>query len=733
MHNRFRSSALAVSLLAIAVAAPAFAADEVAGTAADATEVSPVSVIATRSEKAAEDVPASVSVITADQIDEQLAGDIKDLVRYEPGVIVRTSPARFGAALGTAGRDGNSGFNIRGLDGNRVLILVDGVRTPDAFSFGAQSVGRGDFSDLELIKRVEILRGPGSALYGSDGVAGVVSFATRDPADFLRNGRNFGLQGKAQYSSADEGLSTGLVAAGRVGDWGLMLAYNHRQASETETQGGNNAFNSTRTAANPQDITSDALLAKITFAPSDNHSFRLTAETYERQVVTEVLSGRGGTVLDLDGDDTSTRDRVSLDWRYSGEGFIASAFVAAYWQQATTEQFTAEDRNPAADRTRRNTFDNQVWSLTSEAHSEFGSSAVSHRLVVGADISVTSQEGVRDGTVPPFGETFPTRAFPVTDYTLAGSYIQDEIVLLDGRLSLFPALRADYYDLDPSADASLPVGFTPKGQSDSHLSPKFGAVWKLGSAWSLFGNYAEGFKAPAPSQVNNSFVNPASLYTSIPNPDLGPETSRTFEAGLRWSNDRVFLGLTAFSGDYDDFIEQAQVGGSFAPGDPAIFQYVNIGSVEISGWEVTGRADLGAGFSANLAAAWAEGDGRSGGTTTPLASIEPFKIVAGLTWRDQAGRFGGQLNLTHGAGKDEDRTGVTCTPGCFVPGQYTTADLTGWVDLGDVAVIRAGVFNLTDEKYWNWSDVRGLSNASVARDAYTPPGRNFGVSLTLRY
>ena len=727
MHKNFRRSALAVSLLAIAVAAPAFGAED--EEVAAATEVSPVSVVATRTEKAADETPATVSVITAGQIDDQLAADIKDLVRYEPGVVVRTSPARFGAALGTGGRDGNSGFNIRGLEGNRVLILVDGVRTPDAFSFGAQNVGRGDFSDLSLMKRVEILRGPGSALYGSDGVAGVVAFTTKDPADFLRAGRDFAVQGTAQYSSADEGLSTGLVGAGQFGDFGMMLAYNHREASETETQGSSNVVGSLRDTANPTSIESDAWLAKLTFAPNDNNSFRLTAETFDRQVQTDVLSGRSASVLDLYGDDTTTRDRVSVDWRYSGEGVISSAFVAAYWQSATTEQFTFEDRNPAADRTRLNTFDNEVWGLSAEAHSTFGA----HRLTYGADISLTTQEGVRDGTVPPFGETYPIRAFPVTDYTLAGVYIQDEISLLDGRVTLFPALRADYYDLEPEADSALPVGFVGASQSDSHLSPKFGAVWKIGSGWSLYGNYAEGFKAPAPSQVNNSFSNLSSFYTSIPNPDLKPETSRTFEAGVRWTNDRVFLGFTAFTGDYDDFIEQVLVSGSFTAADPAVYQYVNIGSVEISGWELSGRADLGKGFSANLAAAWAEGEGTSGGTTTPLASIEPFKIVAGLTWREEGGRFGGQFNLTHGAGKDEDKAGVTCSPSCFVPGQYTTADLTGWVAIGETAVIRAGVFNLTDEKYWNWSDVRGLSSTSLVKDAYTPPGRNYGVSLTLRY
>ncbi|WP_447516061.1 TonB-dependent receptor plug domain-containing protein, partial [Clostridioides difficile] len=84
---------------------------------------------------------------------------------YEPGISVPRGPTRFGAALGPTGRAGNEGFVIRGIGGNRVLIQVDGVRGPDGFSFGAQSTGRGDYVDLGLVKSVEILRGPASALY----------------------------------------------------------------------------------------------------------------------------------------------------------------------------------------------------------------------------------------------------------------------------------------------------------------------------------------------------------------------------------------------------------------------------------------------------------------------------------------------------------------------------------------------------------------------------------------
>src|SRR3546814_1668717 len=148
-----------------------------------------------------------------------------DLVRFEPGGSVQRQPARFGAALGATGRAGNECFNIRGIGGNRVLIQVDGVRVPDGFSFGAQASGRGDYVDLGLIKSVEILRGPSSALYGSDGLAGAVSFITADPADFLEPGKTIGGLLRAGYSSADEEFSETAILAGRSGDWSGMAAY----------------------------------------------------------------------------------------------------------------------------------------------------------------------------------------------------------------------------------------------------------------------------------------------------------------------------------------------------------------------------------------------------------------------------------------------------------------------------------------------------------------------------
>ena len=257
-----------------------------------------ITVTATRTPQKIEDVPVTVSVITDRQIADQLASDVKDLVRFEPGVSVRRAPSRFGAAQGVTGRDGNAGFNIRGLEGNRVLIQVDGVRVPDGFDFGAQSAGRGDYVDVGLVKSVEILRGPASALYGSDGLAGAVSFVTSDPADFLKKGDIAGLA-RAAYDSADDQFSETAILAGRSGQWSAMVAYTRRDGHELDNKGSINAPNATRTTPNPQDTRSNAVLGKLVWDPNEQHRIRLTFDHLDSHVATNVLSGILGSVTNV--------------------------------------------------------------------------------------------------------------------------------------------------------------------------------------------------------------------------------------------------------------------------------------------------------------------------------------------------------------------------------------------------------------------------------------------------
>jgi len=704
-----------------------------------AVPVAPITVVGTRTQRRVDDVPASVSVITAETIENNLVTDIKDLIRFEPGVSVPTSPARFSAALSGAGRDGNSGFTIRGMGGNRVLIIQDGVRVPDGFAFGAQSVGRGGYNDLDLVQSVEILRGPASALYGSDGIAGAVSFTSKDPSDFIASGENFGVRARVGYSSADEGWTEGLALAGRAGSLSGLLAYTRRDAQETENMAETGGTGSTRTQPNPQEFASNAVLGKLVWDVNDNHSVRLTYDHFDQEMDGEALSSYSATVIGLTAHDETQRDRVSLDWRFSDVFGLDDGSIATYWQDATTTQFTFEDRTPAVDRTRDVTFDNSVWGLAAQGSKTFGGPSVQHRVTIGGDWSRTTQEGIRDGTVPPMGEPFPARPFPKTEYDLAGLFIQDEITLMGGRLSIIPALRYDWYELTPKADALFPA--PAEGQSDSHLSPKVGVMFWADDHFGVFANYAQGFKAPSPMQVNNFFANPVFGYESIPNPDLTPETSESIEGGFRFRNLDMFggalsLSTTAFHTSYDDFINQVVVRGTGVPGvDPLIYQYVNLTEVKIWGLEARGDIRWDNGFSAIVAASFADGEQETDGERGKLTSIDPIKVVAGLNYAAPSGVWGGGATVTW----SDDKSNYDCGGGLCWPGEeFAILDLTAFWNVTEKATLRAGVFNVFDERYAWWSDVRGLNRPAVdgrpaTLDAFTQPGRNFGVSVNLRY
>lgn len=731
--SRLKLAAFAAASTAALLATAAHATD---ANPADVVEVDKVTVTATRTEKSVIKVPATVTVISSDEIEDGLVKDIKDLVRDEPGVSVRSAPARFTAAGASTGRDGNAGFNIRGLEGNRVLIVVDGVRVPDGFAFGAQSTGRGDYVDLDILKSVEIVRGPASALYGADGLAGSVSFITKDPSDILKDGKSFAGRARVGYASADESWTESLLLAGKSDRWEALAAYTRRDGKGQKTAGTNDSANTDRTTANPEDNASNSFLGKLIYSPNDKNRFRVTVDHMDRDVDWTVLSAiakpplASTSVLGLTAFDKVKRNRVSADHRFDGgEGLINAARTTLYWQNSKTRQFSAEDRNTAVDRTRDATFDNRVLGASVELHSVFDAGAVKHEIVWGGDASITRQQGTRDGTVPPVGETFPAKAFPTTDFTLAGLYVQDEITA--GAVTIYPAVRFDYYKLDPKSDPLFTT--TASGQSESHISPKLGLVWDASDAVTLFANAAVGFKAPAPIQINTGFANLISNYKSISNPDLKPETSKTIEGGVRFHQGGLRVAVTGFTGKYDDFIEQVQVSGNFTAATPAVYQYINLSGAKISGAEAKASYDFGNGFTARAAASYSKGSSTTNGVKTALVSIDPVKLTGGVAYRAPGGRFGGDLSVIHSDRKSASKAGVTCTGGCFIPPSFTVADATAWFAVTDAVTVRAGVFNLTDEKYWWWSDARGLADSSTVKDGYSQPGRNYSVSLALKF
>ena len=716
-----------------------------------ATTLPPVVNTATRTDRRADEVPATVTTQSARQIEAAGARDIKDLFRNEVDLSVRAAPGRFSAAGGSTGRAGNEGINIRGLEGNQVLMLVDGIRVPGGFSFGALATGRADYLALDATQAVEVLRGPASTAFGSDGLAGAISLRTPDPADLLKPGRDVGGFVRLSGTQLDDSAALTVAAAARSGAWEALLLGSQRQGNASQTQGRDDARNSTRTAPNPVDYRQAVLVAKLGYRPIPAHRFGATLEAMQRRVDTDVISARTApppppaplpatAVLGLQARDRIERQRVSLHHRYDdlNGGLFQKATTQVYVQHAEIRQRAAEDRNTAADRTRDGRYRERVVGLSTQFESQL-EGAVQQRLSYGLDASRTRITSLRDGTPspsapPPLGEAFPVRPFPDTDSTLAGAFVQSEIdiggVTGPSRWTVIPGLRYDHFALDPKAEGYS--GGAVVALSGNALSPRLGAVWRLSEALTPYAQWSRGFRAPAPGQVNNGFTNVASGYRSIGNAGLKPETASSIELGLRGSVGAKHNGLrwqvAGYDNRYRDFISQETIRGSFTPADPAVFQFINLAQARIRGVELRGDWQLSGAWSLTAATALTRGTSTRNGVEEPLDSVDPARTAIGL--RFEAGAWALNADVLHAERKAANRIRST-TPAPFAPAGYTVLDLSARWQPAPQWTLLAQLNNVTDATYWRWSDVRGLADASAVKDAYTAPRRH--LQLTLRH
>ncbi|QJR14265.1 Hemin receptor [Usitatibacter palustris] len=702
-----------------------------------------VTSVASRVAEAIEATPATVSVIEREELDRTLSHDLRDALRYEPGVSIENSATRFGL--------GN--IAIRGLDGNRVLMMQDGIRMPDHFRIGSFSNANRNPLDLGLVSRIEILRGPGSALYGSDALAGVVSISTIDPRDVLARGATAAGAIDAGYAQADRSWSELGAGAFRFGGVEALVAASRAEGHERENQGSSDTVGATRTTPNPQDTSSTAMLAKVV-VPLDSGRWRFTFDRYERDVATDVrsLNPQSVKTVTLVADDRAERSRFSIDGDAAGPGFVDRLSWLAYRQEAKTTQDTFEER---ANTTAQCLSANGTVRCRREARFTFGqeetgftligeSLAGRHKLVYGVEGARLDTEEKRDGRQVNLNtgsitnvvgtDIFPTRDFPNTQVERVGAFVQDEITLDPVRL--IPALRYDRYETKPEPD-DLYTASNPGRQvvslSDDAWSPKLGALWSLTPRTTLSLQLAAGFRAPPYADANVGLSNLPLGYAVIANPDLEPERSRGIEFGVRGRHEALDYSLTAYRTDYHDLIiTRAPLpcpgDPRCVPGAPITFQSQNVTKARIEGLEARAEARLAPGWTARAGAAWSRGDDLSKGV--PLNAVEPAKMVAGLAWELPTGKWGGELVVTHAAEKSR----IDASAGVLVPSpSYTIADLTGFVRLGGQVTVHAGIFNLFDRKYWWWSDMKSVTNPGASFDRYTQPGRNASVLVKWRF
>ena len=686
-------------------------------------------VVAHKDERSIREIAANVTVLSRAELNNDLATSMGDIFRYVPGVDYEAAGTRFGT----------EGINIRGIGGNRVAILVDGVPLTDQFDTGSFSNATRDFIDAGLIQNIEVLHGPASALYGSSAIGGVVAVRTPDPGDLVTDN---GIGGDFLGTWRDADQSRHGQAMFAVGDraLGLMAGFSWRDGEQLDSAAGPDGLD-TRNY--------DRQTALIKFVADDpwGRSWRASFIHQDSHTLSDLNSvlgaGRYRSTTALEGDDTYTMDVVNVAYEFgSSDSWIDSGVVRAFYEVADIEQDTLDER--AAARTpvsidRFFSYDQEIRGLELNLWKNFSGETVSHRLGVGIEYRDRMTEEFRDGlstdlasgaqTNVLLGEVFPLRDFPISETTETAAFIEDTISV--GDWTVVAAIRADRFDLSPRPDSTYLEDYPSYevvSLDESDVSPKLGVIYGVTPGIDVYVQYSHGFRAPPYSDANISLEMPFFGYRAIPNPDLKSESSDGFDIGFRWHGMRSSARLSFFRTEYDDFIESKINLGLDPVSGFTLFQSRNIDTTEIEGVEAgwTSRFGNNESFGFDGSAYYARGDNKDSGQ--PLNSVGPAQAVLGFSWHsaDESRQLRLKGTFTDAYDRrDESRAEV------FKPAGHAVFDLYLTQALGARAALRVGLQNLTDRTYWNWSDVRGLSPNDPILPYLAQAGRSASFSLNV--
>ncbi len=369
-----------------------------------------------------------------------------------------------------------------------------------------------------------------------------------------------------------------------------------------------------------------------------------------------------------------------------------------------------------------------------------------HRLLFGLDLNRTETSEPYDRTQFTFntgaitknvaGQLYPIKLIPDSTTTTTGLFLQGEILSPSGTWSFVPGLRFDRYDLNPKSDPIFQAGnvlHTPVAAiKNSAVTPKLGIVGKLNDTWSAYTQYAQGFRNPPYDYTNMTMTSFVQDYRIIPNPDLKPERSRSYELGLRGDGDTWNAGFALFQNRYSDFITDVNLGPDPVSGVSMTFQYQNIQDVKIQGAELRAGCVFLGGWRSNLSVAYAKGE--DGRTHAPINSVAPLRTTLGLGYH-RGERWGADATLTMVSAKRLGDVALDPSNGYtdpFLTPGYAKLDLLSFATFqwnGEWG-LQGGVFNALDKGYWRWEDVRGFPNGDSYIPRYSQPGRHFGVSLS---
>lgn len=525
----------------------------------------------------------------------------------------------------TSGRQ--STVRLRGLGSGSVLVLLDGVRLPSGFQ------DKVDLVEIPagLIERIEIVRGPGSALYGSDAIGGVINVITKKPSG--KPAAWFGSRyGQSRHGQAEEAVFDA-GASGTAGSLGYVVAGSFSDKGRFD-------FDASDMQTDGDDMRVASGAASLLWQAGERTTVSL-----------------GAIYAEVEREGLRAKNKRENDWNNGSDRFTGNVELRHELADDSSLLFHLS----------RSEYD---WGL--KLTPKDGSASEQHEVKqVSTQYDGRWRLGVAGGHVVTTGVEY--RAEERVDDTVESDaqnfavFVQDEISVTE-KLQAIVGLRYDEHS-----------GF------GSVLSPRINLAWRLNERLRLRAAYGEGFRAPTAFELYSG-----SPYTVnrilLPNPELEPQQSRSWELGADYANGGFSLGLTAFRNDLRDMIAEVYTG--MDQGKIRINRMENISDAMTQGFELSASWRLGGGFELSDEFTLLDSEDKASGEE--LLHVPDMANVLQLAWRGKAAGMTAKLRLVTTGSRSIG--GGTRSAGYSMVNLYASKALTSSVSL------YAGADNLFDTK-----------------------------------
>ena len=726
----------------------------------------------------------SKTSLSAAELRQRGANDFGSIMRYEP--LISATGSSGGSSAGKSGFDraGYTGYNIRGLESNRVGLDVDGIPLPQATGrsyvgrAGLDSFGIGrDYIDPYMFGHIDIEKGATAVDQPNTSIGGNVSFRNKTADDYLRPGKEtyFGYQ--SDYDSSNRSWHNGITAAAGDDELRGIFVYSRRDGQETENNSG-------ELDAYPANWHSDAFMTSGIWQPNDEHKLSATLDYYHKTNHSHYDSWdtSGNTVWGTAQQQSDTRRfGASLSDEYTPyNNVIDSLITRVYWQKTEAHDNTYMPSSASAYQTVYSDYNSDTYGFDTRLAKSIGR----HELSGGLNARlIDTERPFRQSPTPSVSSVIMQPQANSRSYTMGG-YVQDKInVDVDSHnFAVIPGVRVMYQNTKPrdvstlttnssaldSSDVSALYG---SANTDTQVLPSIAFQYDLTPTLMTYLQYSRGAQFPNDTQLYGSWNLGSSYagtaqYALIGNPDLKTETSNNYEWGVKGLlTEGVSINAAAFYNDYKNFIAFTRYTRS---GNPDKFVNVpsniyttyeaeNRDKAYIYGAEISSKINFGTwfqqvdGLSANLAFGYTQGAAKSsylGDRYVDLESVAPMKAIVGLAWDDVDRGYGAAVTATFVKGKKAtatNRESFTNTGNAItdsstdymrVPG-YGMVDMTAYWNVTKNVKLSGGLYNLTDRKYWDYLSSRELTSDSQQdrndQSLAVMPGRTFQLGVNVDF